>query len=186
PAMRFSALLDKPFFSSRFKLHIHLLQVLLVSLALGLCIPRLFVKNAARTRSRSSTITLSMAAKSLLLLTYTLASSHVPRFRPWHSYKAHMIIAAVEVASWSAVAGLIVQGNCTLCTGTTCLLSWIVVGIAVVVAQIGIWCFAVSVREFCEDKAGGGSHAQRYRASSRDEAEMRDLGKSGVVVGGRG
>jgi hypothetical protein len=56
--MRISRILDLPLFSSRFKLQIHIAQVVLVTAAVGLTVPRLFVKNIPR--SRSSTIALGM------------------------------------------------------------------------------------------------------------------------------
>ena len=175
--MSIRAVLSKPFFSSRFKLQMHLLQVLLVSTAVGLSVPRLFIKNAPR--GRVGTIALGMVrysidilhalpsqlisapsplpsttyprvphtrpkhgihtdlakqgAKSLIILTYLLLSDYAPAFRRWHSYKAHLILAALEVLFWSGVAGLMFQANMKACTGITCTLSWIVVGVAVVV-----------------------------------------------------
>jgi hypothetical protein len=56
--MRISSILDKPLFSSRYKLHIHLAQVVLVAAAVGLTVPRLFMNNVPR--SRAGTIALGM------------------------------------------------------------------------------------------------------------------------------
>ncbi|KAF2854862.1 hypothetical protein T440DRAFT_542454 [Plenodomus tracheiphilus IPT5] len=175
-------LLNKPLFSSRFKLHVHLLQVLLVSIAVGLSVPRLFIKNVPRTRS--GTIALGMGAKSLILLAYLLASDYVPKFRRWHSYKAHMIIACLEVLFWSGVAGLIFQANRKSCVGITCTLSWIVMGVAVIIIQTEIWCSAVSIREFREYKAGirtGASPTSKISSATsslprrHDDSEMQHL-----------
>jgi hypothetical protein len=56
--MGISNILDKPIFSSRFKFHIHIAQVVLVILAIALTLPRLFITNVPRTRA--STYALGM------------------------------------------------------------------------------------------------------------------------------
>jgi hypothetical protein len=61
--MGISRILDMPVFSSRFKFHIHIAQVVLVVAALGLTVPRLFMNNVPR--SRSSTIALGMVCSLL-------------------------------------------------------------------------------------------------------------------------
>ena len=50
--------LNKSFFSPRFMLPIHLLQLVLIAAAMGLSVPRLFMKNQPRTRA--NTIALGM------------------------------------------------------------------------------------------------------------------------------
>jgi len=48
------------FFDARYKLRVHLLQVLLVHVVIGLSVPRLFIKNQPRTRA--NTIALGMVS----------------------------------------------------------------------------------------------------------------------------
>lgn len=62
-----------------------------------------------------------------------LATEHVQKLKRWHSYKANMIISCLEIVFWGAVAFLVFQGNLKKCVGVTCYLSWVVVGIAVVI-----------------------------------------------------
>lgn len=50
--------LNKPMFSSRFKLPLHIITGVLVVIVIGLSVPRLFMKNQPRTRA--STIALGM------------------------------------------------------------------------------------------------------------------------------
>ncbi|KAF2464170.1 uncharacterized protein BDR25DRAFT_243120 [Lindgomyces ingoldianus] len=122
------------FFSPRFKLPVHLLQLVLITFAMGLSVPRLFIKNQPRTRA--NTIALGMGAKSLIFLAYQLFTEYVPRFKRWHSYKANAIINSLEIVFWAAVAFLVVQANLSRCMGWSCTLSWCVVGIAVVLRYV--------------------------------------------------
>jgi len=50
--------LNKPFFDSRYKLPVHLMQGVLITIVIGLSVPRLFMKNQPRTRA--GTIALAM------------------------------------------------------------------------------------------------------------------------------
>lgn len=138
-------------FASRFKLPLHIITGILVVIVIGLSVPRLFMKNQPRTRA--GTIALGMVlithplfmktifnaiqgAKSLILLAYMLATEHVQRFKRWHSYKANVIISCLEIVFWGAVAFLVFQGNLKRCEGVTCYLSWVTVGIAVVIKSV--------------------------------------------------
>ncbi|CAG5175171.1 uncharacterized protein ALTATR162_LOCUS10754 [Alternaria atra] len=170
--MGISRILDMPIFSSRFKFHIHIAQVVLVVAALGLTVPRLFMNNVPR--SRSSTIALGMGAKSLILLAYLIFSERVSRFQRWHSYKAHAIISCLEVVFWSAVAGLMFQANMDYCKGITCGLSWVVIVIAVIIINSEIICSGISIREFREWKQAGkpkSTKPQHARRSPFDDEE---------------
>lgn len=65
-----------------------------------------------------------------------LAAEHVQKFKRWHSYKANVIISCLEIVFWGAVAFLVFQGNLKKCEGVTCYLSWVTVGIAVVIKSV--------------------------------------------------
>lgn len=148
-------ILDKPMFASRFKLPLHLLQVVLVTVVIGLSVPRLFMKNQPRTRA--STIALGMGAKSLIILFYMLLTEHVQKFKRWHSYKANAILSCLEILFWGAVAFLMFQANLKQCTGIMCTLSWVVVGIAVFINQTELYASAIAIREFREYRRGNKS-----------------------------
>jgi hypothetical protein len=51
-------ILNKPAFDSRFKLPVHIIQAILITIVIGLSVPRLFINNQPRTRA--STIALGM------------------------------------------------------------------------------------------------------------------------------
>ncbi|OGM49911.1 hypothetical protein ABOM_001500 [Aspergillus bombycis] len=76
-------------------------------MVIGLSIPRLFMKNQPRTRA--STIGLGMAAKSLVIILYQLLTEHFAALRRWGSLKAYMILNALEIVFWAAVAVLTIQ-----------------------------------------------------------------------------
>ncbi|KAI4951342.1 hypothetical protein J4E91_004051 [Alternaria rosae] len=165
--------LDKPVFSSRFKFPIHIAQVVLVILAIALTLPRLFIANVPRTRA--STYTLGMGAKSLILLAYLILSEHSPRFQRWHSYKAHAIISCIEVIFWSVVAGMMFSTNLSYCKGPTCGLGWVVVIIAIVIVNSEIIVAGICIKEFREWKSAGkpkSAKQQHTRRPASDEEEV--------------
>ncbi|KAF2630796.1 hypothetical protein BU25DRAFT_483602 [Macroventuria anomochaeta] len=177
-----------PMFASRFKLPIHIVTGLLVIIIIGLSVPRLFMKNQPRTRA--GTIALGMASttpnrsvsqetnnaqgdKSLILLTYMLAAEHVQNFKRWHSYKTNVVISCLEIVVWGAVAFLVFQGNLKTCVGVTCYLSWVVVGIAVVINHLEIYASAIATREFRNyRKMRDGMPLSSVMSRGTDEDEM--------------
>lgn len=120
-----------------------------------------------------------------------LATEHVQKLKRWHSYKANVIISCLEIVFWGAVAFLVFQGNLSRCEGITCYLSWVVVGIAVVVkyvfiftsnlrtfanasdSQLEIYGAAISIREFREyRKMRDGMPLTSAMSRNTDEEEM--------------
>ncbi|KAL1654836.1 hypothetical protein SLS61_002585 [Didymella pomorum] len=164
-------ILNKPMFASRFKLPLHLTTGILVIIVIGLSVPRLFMKNQPRTRA--GTIALGMGAKSLILLTYMMAAEHVQKCKRWHSYKANVIISCLEIVFWGAVAFLVFQGNLKKCEGVTCILSWITVGLAVVINHLEIYASAIAIREFRDSrKMRDGMPLGSVMSRGTDEEEM--------------
>lgn len=137
------------FFTNRYMVAVHILQVLLVLGAIGVSVIRLLVIKVptGAPASRANTMALGMVrpifslqysltdisfqgAKSLIIISYQLLTKHSARFHKWHSLKANMILNFFEVVFWAAVAFLTVQYNLQFCVGTNCMLSWVVMGIA--------------------------------------------------------
>lgn len=54
------------------------------------------------------------------------------RFRRWASLKAYAILNGLEVLFWAAVVFLMIQANIARCVGLGCTLSWVIIGLAVV------------------------------------------------------
>ncbi|KIW95632.1 uncharacterized protein Z519_04217 [Cladophialophora bantiana CBS 173.52] len=117
------------FFDPRYKLRVHILQIILVHVIIGVAAPRLFMKNQPRTRA--TTISLAMGGKSMIIVWYQILTEHVARFRRWRSLKAYAILNGLEVVFWAAVVFLVIQANIQRCVGTGCTLSWIALGFAV-------------------------------------------------------
>ncbi|KAF1963509.1 hypothetical protein CC80DRAFT_7846 [Byssothecium circinans] len=141
-------ILEKPFFHPRHKLPVHVAQIFLVAVAMGCSVPRLFMKNQPRTRA--NTVALGMGAKSLIIIIYMIVTEHNPRFKKWKSYKANVILSCLEVVFWGTVAFLAMRANLRICTGALCVLSWVVVVVAVVIVLTELYTAAVCIREFRE------------------------------------
>lgn len=122
------------FLSPRYKLSIHIVQIILVTIAIGLSVPRLFMKGQPRTRA--NTIALGMGAKSLIFIAYQILTEHVAYFHRWASLKANLIINALEQVFWGAVVFLVIQANISRCVGIGCTLSWVVVGLSIVLTYV--------------------------------------------------
>ncbi|KAF2123026.1 hypothetical protein BDV96DRAFT_681612 [Lophiotrema nucula] len=168
PTMAILDFLNNGFFSPRFKLPLHLVQLVMIVTAMGLSVPRLFMKNQPRTRA--NTIALGMGAKSLIFLLYQLLSEYAPAFKRWHSYKANAIINCLEVVFWGAVAFLVMQANLKRCTGVSCYLSWGVVGLAVVLNISMSYTAAITIREFREYKKRRGERNRIDHVESGDSS----------------
>jgi hypothetical protein len=76
-------------------------------------------------------ISFGQGAKSLIIIGYQLISEHVRSCQKWHSYKANAILNSLEIVFWAAVCFLTIQANIQSCLGNACIMSWIVMGIAI-------------------------------------------------------
>lgn len=56
--MGFAAIYNSKWLSTRYKLPVHIIQLILIGIAMGCSVPRLFMKNQPRTRA--NTIALGM------------------------------------------------------------------------------------------------------------------------------
>jgi hypothetical protein len=67
-----------------------------------------------------------------MFIAYQISTEHVQALRRWQSYKAYWILNALEVVFWAAVTFLVMQANLARCVGLGCKLSWVVMGLSVV------------------------------------------------------
>ncbi|RDW60591.1 hypothetical protein BP6252_11974 [Coleophoma cylindrospora] len=131
-----------PKYRQRVLTYAHVVQLILVLIAVIITVVRMFAfkptPTPTTTRSRGNTIALSMGAKSLMFILYQMLTKHVAAFRRWKSAKANAILNIIDIVSWAAVAYLGIQSNMKRCVGTSCLLSWIVVILAIILSIISI------------------------------------------------
>ncbi|QDS72480.1 hypothetical protein FKW77_009934 [Venturia effusa] len=158
--------------SHRQKTVFHIVQLILVHVAIGVSTPRIFMKNQPRTRA--TTIALGMGAKSIMFIFYQLITENIERFKRWGSLKAYMIINCLEILFWAAVVFLLIQANISRCVGIGCTLSWVVVGVSIVITAIQLplaYFYTVEFRE--SKKAPMGGDPQLYE-TRREEMTQKD------------
>ncbi|ROW03117.1 hypothetical protein VMCG_05820 [Cytospora schulzeri] len=132
-----SALLD-----TRFKLPIHVVELVLIVAVLAISGARLTMPGLPR--GRANTIALGFSAKSIGFISYQLLTEHVRSFRKWKSYKANTIINGMEIVFWGAVVYLLIQANIKVCVGTGCTLSWVIVALAICLSLLSSYAFLIS------------------------------------------
>lgn len=69
-----------------------------------------------------------------MFITYQLVSGHTKFLK--ERLKANMILSCIEVVAWPAVVAFTVQGIIKKCVGTTCILSWVIVPLAVTIRYV--------------------------------------------------
>ncbi|KAM5349518.1 hypothetical protein ACJ41O_006023 [Fusarium nematophilum] len=123
-------------FPSRFKLPVHIVELILSLLVLILGLVRLALRNRNAPRTRSGSMALGMAAKSIVLILYQVLTQHTKYFRKWASYKANLILNCLEIVFWAAVAFMTLQANTASCTGVTCALGWVILVVAIIMSLV--------------------------------------------------
>ncbi|KAH6986914.1 hypothetical protein EDB80DRAFT_589804 [Ilyonectria destructans] len=116
---------------NRYKVAIQAIQLLLVVTVLVVSVVRMVTRSASAPRSRAGTMSLGMSAKSLVILLYEILTEHIRSLKRWQSLKAYTILNALEIVFWGAVVYLTIQANTKYCVGTTCVLGWAIVGLAI-------------------------------------------------------
>jgi hypothetical protein len=69
-----------------------------------------------------------------MFITYELVSGHTKFLK--ERLKVNMILSCIEVVAWPAVVAFTVQGIIKRCVGTTCILSWVLVPLAVAIRYV--------------------------------------------------
>ncbi|KUJ09828.1 uncharacterized protein LY89DRAFT_597421 [Mollisia scopiformis] len=168
------------FFSNRYMFAVHVLQIILVLLAIGGSVVRLLIVKvpAGAPRSRANTMALGMGAKSLIVILYQVLSEHTAMFRKWASLKANMILNCMEIVFWAAVVFLMIQANLKFCVGTNCILSWVVTGVAGTLSTVAAYTAIVSIMDFRCFKSTGmhrGSEVELKNEQVEDGRSMDEV-----------
>ncbi|SPO07786.1 uncharacterized protein DNG_10481 [Cephalotrichum gorgonifer] len=160
----------EPIFSPRFKLPVHLMQMVLAIVVIALSAARLLMKNAPR--GRSTTMGIGMGAKSLVIILYQLLAQHYEPFRRWHSLKAYMILNIMEIVFWAAVAFMSLQANTKICIGTSCALGWVIFVVSIVLSMLAKYAAIGSYLDFRYFRANG---IERYAKVSTEAENGQSL-----------
>ncbi|KAJ4397799.1 hypothetical protein N0V93_002036 [Gnomoniopsis smithogilvyi] len=169
------------FLDTRFKLPVHIVELVIIVAVLAISGARLTMPGLPRTRA--NTIALGFSAKSIAFIAYQLLSEHVARFSRWKSLKAYAILNGLEIVFWGAVVFLLIQANIQVCIGTGCILSWVVVGLAISLSTLSTYAFAISFLAFRrsreEQRLGTGFNRE---TSSQSDMPMEDAQWAASVV----
>ncbi|KAF2179569.1 hypothetical protein K469DRAFT_542703, partial [Zopfia rhizophila CBS 207.26] len=87
-------------------------------------------------------------AKSIIIILYQVLTRHVSRFRKWASPKAYAILNVIEQVAWGAVAFLGIQANMKSCSGTGCVLSWVVVVLAIILSMVSTLTAFITISDY--------------------------------------
>lgn len=137
---------------TRFRFRVHMLQLVLVVLAIVLSGIRLSTLTRQTTRSdtiaivmvRTAVLPLSgkseeeltthsmQGVKSLVVLAYQLLTEHANKLRKWVSLKANTILNMLEVVFWLVVLILALMSNAWVCNGASFALSWLLALVALI------------------------------------------------------
>ncbi|KFY69250.1 hypothetical protein V496_00384 [Pseudogymnoascus sp. VKM F-4515 (FW-2607)] len=140
------------------KLWLHISAFVLMIGALGCAVIMMLnpvnIGGAPRT-PMASRIGLSMGGKGICFLAYQLLSENVRSCRRFASTKANMILNYIETIAWPAAAGVTVYGIMQFCIGIGCTLSYVMIGLAVVLTFISGFSAFISIKEHKVYKATG-------------------------------
>ncbi|CAI6099278.1 unnamed protein product [Clonostachys chloroleuca] len=140
------------YFVPRLKMPLHIVEVIMIIVAIILAGVRL---TTITTRTRTDMMAIAMGAKSLVVIAYQLLSEHLAQWKRFASLKANLILNALEIVFWAAVAFMAIQSNTRSCKGASCGLGWGVLVIAILIrlgaATHPTPIFAVSKDRLLED-----------------------------------
>ncbi|KAK2596459.1 hypothetical protein N8I77_013349 [Diaporthe amygdali] len=113
---------------------------------------RVGIKPSGMPVTRSDTLGIVMGIKTLVILSYQLATTHFTKFRRWQSLKAYQILNTMEILFWFVVVIITFMGISRYCQNAYCGLSWLIVLIAVILTALAFWTAVVSKRIRTESK----------------------------------
>ncbi|KAL6404541.1 hypothetical protein AUP68_13934 [Ilyonectria robusta] len=164
----------KDFFQSRrfdpeWKTRVHIGQILLVVLVIGLTGARVATKPAGVPTSRSDTIGITMAVKTIIVLLYQLLTEKADRFKKWGSLKAYAILNTLEIVFWFVVIIVTFMGVSTFCQGANCAFAWLVALNGFLLMFTSFWAAVISWKNHNYFKSTGvvrGAAVPQYAANN--------------------
>ncbi|KAH7391326.1 hypothetical protein BKA64DRAFT_756372 [Cadophora sp. MPI-SDFR-AT-0126] len=171
---------------SQVKLWVHLVALTLAISVTSVAVARMLITNSQRKaaaassvtgnggrRSMSGQIALSMAAKSIFFIIYQLMADHKYYFK--ERPKVNLVLNCIEAVAWPAVVAFTVQGILKKCTGTTCILSWIIVPLAVVMSMVSALAAYLSVGDWQYFKQTGLKPSETLEQTSEHKLESAQV-----------
>ncbi|TDZ13687.1 hypothetical protein C8035_v009146 [Colletotrichum spinosum] len=164
---------DKPFFDPRYKTKVHILQLVVMLVAIILTIARMAMP-VMTTRANMMALTMVRPSelsniptgiKSVVIIGYQLLTEHKARFRKWASLKANAILNTLEIVFWFVALGLLMQANTRLCSGASCALSWIVTLFCAVLIVLAFQTSVFSIKEYRYFKNYGVNYTESIPAT---------------------
>ncbi|RSL64806.1 hypothetical protein CEP54_004517 [Fusarium duplospermum] len=113
-------------FDSHWKTRVHIGMMVLIVAVIALTGARVATKPKGTRTTRSDTLGITMAVKSIVFLIYQLLTDKVDRFRKWRSLKAYTILNTMEIVFWFVVVIMTFMGISRFCQGTNCAFAWFV------------------------------------------------------------
>ncbi|KAF5011108.1 hypothetical protein FDECE_2758 [Fusarium decemcellulare] len=113
-------------FDPHWKTRVHIATIVLIILVIGLTGARVATKPAGVPTTRSDTLAITMAAKSVVFLLYQLLTEKVDRFKKWGSLKAYAVLNTLEIVFWFVVPIMAFMGISAFCEGVNCAFAWFV------------------------------------------------------------
>ncbi|TDZ26337.1 hypothetical protein Cob_v001453 [Colletotrichum orbiculare MAFF 240422] len=160
--MGIRGIFDKPFFDPRYKTKVHILQLVVMLVAIILTIARMAMPVMT---TRANMMALTMGIKSVVIIGYQLLTEHKARFRKWASLKANAILNTLEIVFWFVALGLLMQANTRLCSGASCALSWIVTLFCAVLIVLAFQTSVFSIKEYRYFKNYGVNYTESIPAT---------------------
>ncbi|KAM0421521.1 hypothetical protein ACHAPT_010695 [Fusarium lateritium] len=101
-------------------------MALLIVIVISLTGARIATKPKGTPTTRSDTLGITMAIKSIVFLAYQLLTDKVDRFRKWKSLKAYAVLNTMEIVFWFVVPIITFMGISRFCQGVNCAFAWFV------------------------------------------------------------
>ncbi|KAI0902045.1 hypothetical protein F4806DRAFT_24701 [Annulohypoxylon nitens] len=158
-----------PYFNSRYKLPVHIVELCLVTVVIILSI----VRASMGMPQRAHIMGIAIGIKSSLFIAYQLLTEHTRKFSRWASKKTNFILNCIDCPFWGAMMFLLFQANITrVCTGTSCAISWVLAALSIALFFFSHW---IAIESYFEYKRPAGKATPESSDGSSYEVMRTDM-----------
>ncbi|KAI2612005.1 uncharacterized protein GGS25DRAFT_528752 [Hypoxylon fragiforme] len=136
--------INAKYFNARYKLPVHIAEILLVLVVIILTVVRLAMGNTQRVHIMG----IAFGIKSLIFVLYQLLTEHTQKFQKWASAKTNFILNCVDHPFWAALMGMLFMANLKSCSGTSCGVSWAMTALAMPLSLMSLWLAVTTYFEY--------------------------------------